>query len=99
MRIMEKLKIELMRKAGIGMVTFIALQNSANAVTSDRMNVVFLLADDLRWNSLGCMGNPVVITPNIDQLAKDGIRFDKPKYQARIRELKTRFSELKLKAK
>lgn len=76
MRIMEKLKIELMRKAGIGMVTFIALQNSANAVTSDRMNVVFLLADDLRWNSLGCMGNPVVITPNIDQLAKDGIRFD-----------------------
>jgi arylsulfatase A-like enzyme len=43
---------------------------------ADKMNVVFLLADDLRWNSLGCMGNPVVITPNIDQLARDGIRFN-----------------------
>lgn len=43
---------------------------------SDKMNIVFLLADDLRWNSLGCMGNPIVITPNIDQLAKDGVRFN-----------------------
>jgi len=41
-----------------------------------KMNVVFLLADDLRWNSLGCMGNPVVITPNIDQLSREGIRFN-----------------------
>lgn len=41
-----------------------------------KMNVVFLLADDLRWNSLGCMGNPVVITPNIDKLSQDGIRFN-----------------------
>lgn len=43
---------------------------------AEKMNVVFLLADDLRWNSLGCMGNSVVITPNIDQLAQDGIRFN-----------------------
>lgn len=43
---------------------------------ADKMNVVFLLADDLRWNSLGCMGNQIVITPNIDQLAQDGIRFN-----------------------
>jgi arylsulfatase A-like enzyme len=39
------------------------------------MNILFLLADDLRWNSLGCAGNDVVITPEIDKLAKDGIRF------------------------
>jgi arylsulfatase A-like enzyme len=39
------------------------------------MNILFLLADDLRWNSLGCAGNEVVITPEIDRLAKDGIRF------------------------
>jgi len=43
---------------------------------SEKMNVVFLLADDLRWNSLGCMGNPVVITPNIDRLSQEGIRFN-----------------------
>jgi arylsulfatase len=38
-------------------------------------NVVFLIADDLRWNSLGCMGNSLLITPNIDQLSREGIRF------------------------
>ena len=40
-----------------------------------KMNVVFLLADDLRWNTLGCMGNPMLITPNIDQLSREGVRF------------------------
>jgi len=39
------------------------------------LNIVFLLADDLRWNSLGCMGNKMLITPNIDGLAANGIRF------------------------
>jgi arylsulfatase len=39
------------------------------------MNVVLLIADDLRWNSLGCAGNTVVITPEIDRLAQEGIRF------------------------
>ena len=38
-------------------------------------NVVFLLADDLRFDALGVAGNPVVKTPNIDQLAADGFRF------------------------
>lgn len=41
-----------------------------------RPNFVFLLADDLRWNTLGCMGDPVVKTPAIDALAKEGVRFD-----------------------
>jgi arylsulfatase A-like enzyme len=38
-------------------------------------NVVFLLADDLRWDTLGCMGNPVVRTPNLDALAARGTLF------------------------
>ena len=46
-------------------------QNAGN-----KMNIVFLLADDSRWNSLGCMGNPVIITPNIDKLSDEGIRFN-----------------------
>jgi arylsulfatase A-like enzyme len=46
-------------------------QNAGN-----KMNIVFLLADDLRWNSLGCMGNPVVITPNIDKLSDESVRFN-----------------------
>ncbi|MCU0362862.1 MAG: sulfatase-like hydrolase/transferase [Bacteroidales bacterium] len=42
---------------------------------SRKMNVLFLLADDLRWNSLGCAGTDFLVTPNIDALARDGIRF------------------------
>lgn len=38
-------------------------------------NVVFILVDDLRWNALGCMGDPIVQTPNIDRLAKEGVLF------------------------
>ncbi|MBB6462360.1 sulfatase-like hydrolase/transferase [Flammeovirga kamogawensis] len=41
----------------------------------DRPNVVFILADDLGVNALGCYGNDFVETPAIDQLAKEGIRF------------------------
>jgi len=39
------------------------------------MNILFILADDLRWNSLHCTGNNFLITPNIDQLAAQGITF------------------------
>ncbi len=67
---------ELMKKVGLCTVTFFASQYLTFAASPEKMNVVFLLADDLRWNSLGCMGNPVVITPNIDQLSRDGIRFN-----------------------
>jgi len=73
---MEKYKMQLMQKVGLCTVTLFASQYLAVAVSPEKMNVVFLLADDLRWNSLGCMGNLVVITPNIDQLAQDGIRFN-----------------------
>ena len=38
-------------------------------------NIIFLLADDLRYNALGCMGNAIVKTPNIDQMAYYGTLF------------------------
>ena len=51
--------------------------SASNPKPSDKkLNIVFLLADDIRWNSLHCMGNDIVITPNIDALATDGIRYE-----------------------
>ncbi len=41
-----------------------------------RPNIIMLLADDQRWDTLGCMGNKIIKTPNIDQLASQGIVFD-----------------------
>lgn len=40
-----------------------------------RPNILFLLADDQRADALGCSGNPYISTPNIDQLARTGLRF------------------------
>jgi arylsulfatase A-like enzyme len=45
------------------------------AVTSSRPNLLFILADDLRWDAVGFMGNRVVQTPNLDRLAKRGTIF------------------------
>ena len=39
------------------------------------LNIVLLYADDWRFDTLGCAGNPVVKTPNLDRLAKEGVRF------------------------
>ncbi|MEC7113945.1 MAG: sulfatase-like hydrolase/transferase, partial [Bacteroidota bacterium] len=39
-----------------------------------RPNVLMLTADDLGWDSLGCMGNPLPgLTPNLDRLAGEGL--------------------------
>jgi arylsulfatase A-like enzyme len=43
--------------------------------TNGRPNVLFILTDDQRWDALGCMGNPIIQTPNIDRLAAAGTRF------------------------
>lgn len=38
-------------------------------------NIIFILADDLGYGDVGCYGQQKIITPNIDQLAKNGVRF------------------------
>lgn len=38
-------------------------------------NFLVLLVDDLGWTDLGCYGSDFYLTPNIDQLAEDGVRF------------------------
>ncbi|MDO6807390.1 sulfatase [Zobellia galactanivorans] len=42
----------------------------------ERPNIVFIIADDMAWDDSGAYGHPNIQTPNIDQLAKDGMRFD-----------------------
>ncbi len=40
-----------------------------------RPNLIFLLTDDLRWDALGCAGNKLIRTPNVDRLAAQGALF------------------------
>ncbi len=42
-----------------------------------RPNIVLVLADDMTWNDLGCMGSPTVKTPNLDRIAAQGAVFDR----------------------
>src|SRR5204862_4725922 len=44
------------------------------AIAADRPNIVFLFADDLGYGDVGPFGQTKIRTPNIDQLAKDGMR-------------------------
>jgi len=46
-----------------------------NAKSSRPPNLVLILADDLGWTDLGCFGSDLYETPNIDRLAKRGVRF------------------------
>ena len=42
-----------------------------------RPNILFLMADQLRADALGCYGNPVCQTPHLDALARSGVLFEK----------------------
>ena len=50
---------------------------SAADESASKPNIVFLFADDQSTYSVGCYGNKDVQTPNMDQLARDGVAFDK----------------------
>ena len=49
---------------------------SSGILAQQKPNIIFLLADDLRYNSLGCKGNTILQTPNIDKLAAAGSIFN-----------------------
>lgn len=57
----------------IGLFFFTSLDLFADS--EGPMNIVVLFADDWRHDTLGVAGNPVVKTPNLDQLASTGVRF------------------------
>lgn len=42
---------------------------------ADRPNIILILSDDHRWDGIGAAGNPNVITPNLDRLAREGVHF------------------------
>ncbi len=42
---------------------------------SKKRNIVFILIDDLRFDAMSFMGHPVIKTPHIDHIARNGIHF------------------------
>ena len=46
-----------------------------SAFAADRPNILCVMCDDMGYGDLGCYGQPYISTPNIDSLARSGIRF------------------------
>ncbi|MFP4058813.1 MAG: sulfatase-like hydrolase/transferase [Candidatus Brocadiia bacterium] len=75
----ERLKEAMTRRqalAGSAAAAALALARPARpAEPGRRPNILFLLTDDQRWDMMGCAGNPILQTPNMDRLAREGVRF------------------------
>jgi arylsulfatase A-like enzyme len=65
---MKKIKLSILTSCACLFLFF-------NTKADKKPNFVFIIADDVGWNDIGCYGNKVVKTPNIDKLAKEGIQF------------------------
>ena len=60
----------------VGAAAALQAQNrSAGASRGSRPNVLLLMADQLRADCLGCYGNRMIQTPNIDRIAHEGVMF------------------------
>ncbi len=51
------------------------LVSAVELAAGSRPNILFIMVDEMRWNAMGCAGNTIVRTPNLDRLAREGTRF------------------------
>jgi arylsulfatase A len=66
----------MLRYIAFGTIVLVLLSLGMRAQSAKRKpNVIFILADDLGYKDLGCYGNPFNKTPNLDALAKQGMKF------------------------
>ena len=66
---------ELLRGAGAGLVALAVGSDASAEAKSKQPNIVFILADDLGYADVACYGRPDLRTPNIDGIARRGVRF------------------------
>ncbi|MBR8830259.1 MAG: Bifunctional sulfatase/alpha-L-rhamnosidase [Chroococcopsis gigantea SAG 12.99] len=61
---------------GTGLLGSFVFNNSrSGGANNSRPNIIILVADDMRWDCLGIMGDRVINTPTLEQLAKEGTLF------------------------
>jgi arylsulfatase A-like enzyme len=69
----SKLSVFILKLAII--TGFLMLTGCDADVNPPKTNIIYILTDDLGYGDLGCYGQERIQTPNIDQLAREGIRF------------------------
>ncbi len=65
---------EFLRLVGIGSTASIGVMSTHAVGETEKPNIVLLLVDDMGFSDIGCFGSEID-TPNIDQLAKEGVAF------------------------
>jgi len=53
----------------------ISTKTESYSMNKERPNLVVLLTDDQRWDAMGCVGNSIIQTPEMDRLAEEGTLF------------------------
>jgi len=66
---------DFLKTTGMGSAAVLVAGSLACQAGGRKPNILFLLVDDQRNDTLGCAGHPIIQTPVIDSLAADGIRF------------------------
>lgn len=56
-------------------LSFYSCKSKQTNSQNEKPNIIYILADDMGYSDLGCYGSKKVLTPNIDQMAKEGMRF------------------------
>ncbi len=59
----------------LGVSTVLLPTINCTKKSSQKPNIIFIMVDDLGYGELGCYGQQLIQTPNIDQLAAEGMRF------------------------
>mgnify|MGYP003670152934 CR=1 FL=1 len=59
----------------VTIVFFGCKEEKRESIDNSEPNIVLIVADDMGWFDLGCYGNAFIETPNLNQLASQGIRF------------------------
>ncbi|HEY1081087.1 MAG TPA: arylsulfatase [Prosthecobacter sp.] len=55
--------------------TLHVLASGVSALAQEKPNIIWIMADDLGYGDLGCYGQKVIQTPNLDRMAEQGTKF------------------------
>ncbi len=47
----------------------------AEGAAGRKPNIIFIMVDDLGYHDLGCFGSKTILTPNIDKMCAEGVKF------------------------
>ncbi len=64
-----------MMKRNIFTLPLLATAATLSGASPERPNIIYIMCDDMGYGDLGCYGQPYISTPNIDSLARRGMRF------------------------